>query len=364
MDLIDKLKNLTAKIEKLKAHVTNEEATKTAFIMPFFEMLGYDVSNPLEFCPEHDADLGKKGEKVDYVIKIDNNPVIMIEAKCSKDELTIANVGQLTRYFQTTPAKISILTNGIIYKFFSDLKEVNKMDDRAFFEINLLKISGKESTIIEELKKFHKDNFNVDNIMSSAEALKYNTLIKNHLKQQIETPDDKFVDYMLSSIYMGVKTAKVKERFTPIIHKAFNQLISDIVRDKFEEVMEKNTPDNKKEEITDTNTDTNTIEDRIITTEEEMEGYYIVKSILSELIEPERIYFKDTLSYFGIYLDGKITKWICRLHLPDDMAKDRIRYIMFPFENKELAKVEISRVNDIYKYKDKFKEAIDLLNNR
>ena len=37
--------------------------------MPFFQLLGYDVFNPLEFVPEYTADVGiKKGEKVDYAI--------------------------------------------------------------------------------------------------------------------------------------------------------------------------------------------------------------------------------------------------------------------------------------------------------
>ncbi len=84
MDFIDQVKLLSARIEKTKDLVKTEEATKTSLIMPFFQLLGYDVFNPIEFIPEFNADVGiKKGEKVDYAIMLDEKPVILVEAKSS-----------------------------------------------------------------------------------------------------------------------------------------------------------------------------------------------------------------------------------------------------------------------------------------
>ena len=147
MDFIDKVKQFSKRIDMLKGNLATEEATKTALIMPFFNLLDYDVFNPIEFVPEFTADIGtKKGEKVDYAIMKDNNPVILIEAKGVNDDLT-KHDAQLFRYFTSTNAKFAILTNGIIYKFFTDLEEPNKMDEKPFLEVNLLdlnenKVSG------------------------------------------------------------------------------------------------------------------------------------------------------------------------------------------------------------------------------
>lgn len=80
MDLIDKLKKIGERFEKLKDQVQTEEATKNAFVMPFIAALGYDVFNPLEVVPEYTADIGiKKGEKVDYCILKNGEPIMILE---------------------------------------------------------------------------------------------------------------------------------------------------------------------------------------------------------------------------------------------------------------------------------------------
>ena len=68
MDFIDALRNFGTRATKMKDVVATEEATKASLVMPFFQLLGCDIFNPMEFVPEFTADVGvKKGEKVDYV---------------------------------------------------------------------------------------------------------------------------------------------------------------------------------------------------------------------------------------------------------------------------------------------------------
>ncbi|MFM8299015.1 MAG: restriction endonuclease, partial [Microcystis aeruginosa] len=55
MDLIDKLKAIAQKVETSRSQIQNEQATKTAFIMPFLQAWGYDVFNPMEVHPEYSA---------------------------------------------------------------------------------------------------------------------------------------------------------------------------------------------------------------------------------------------------------------------------------------------------------------------
>ncbi len=123
MDFKDTIKQLADRIEKLKDNIQTEEATKNAFIMPFINALGYDVFNPLEVLPEMTCDIGtKKGEKIDYAIMKDDQPILLIECKHWKQDLNLHD-NQLLRYFNVSKAKFGLLTNGIIYRFYTDLKE-------------------------------------------------------------------------------------------------------------------------------------------------------------------------------------------------------------------------------------------------
>lgn len=152
-NFIDQLKALSNRVDKIKNSITTEEATKTSLVMPFFQILGYDIFNPEEFTPEFTADVGiKKGEKVDYAILNKGEPVILIEAKSVNEKLE-RHDSQLFRYFGTTTAKFAILTNGITYRFYTDLDEENKMDASPFFEFDIVNL--KESAI-PELAKFKK----------------------------------------------------------------------------------------------------------------------------------------------------------------------------------------------------------------
>ena len=132
MELVDQNKQLAKRIESLKETIQTEEATKMSLVVPFFQMLGYDVFNPQEFVPEYTADVGiKKGEKVDYAIIKDGKPAILVECKAVTEKLD-NHSSQLFRYFGTTEAKFGILTNGIVYRFYTDLENQNKMETLKF----------------------------------------------------------------------------------------------------------------------------------------------------------------------------------------------------------------------------------------
>ena len=139
MDFIEKIQDLAKKIERQRTIITTEEATKTAFILPFINSLGYDVFDPSEVVPEYTADIGiKKGEKIDYAIMKDGKPIILFECKSCESNLDETHTSQLYRYFSVVEARIACLTNGIIYRFFSDLENTNQMDSRPFLEFNIL----------------------------------------------------------------------------------------------------------------------------------------------------------------------------------------------------------------------------------
>lgn len=340
--LSEQLKNLGKRVLTLKDNINTEEATKTSLILPFFQILGYDIFNPLEFVPEFTADVGiKKGEKVDYAIKLSNAPVILIEAKSISEKLT-KHDSQLFRYFGTTTSKFGILTNGQEYKFYTDLDEPNKMDTTPFLTIDITKIKDIQ---IAEIAKFHKENFDVDKITSSASELKYLNSLKNHLAKQLIEPSESFVKYIVGEIYEGTKTKNTLEKFESIVKKGFSQFISERVNEKLSAALNSNVDTKLSSDTEETKDEIQNKDSEIITTSEELEAYTTTKIVLKDVVDPSRIFYRDNRSYFNILLDDNIRKWIMRIYTVNN--KFRIQ-----FNDVEHTTVEISTPLDIIQHSD------------
>lgn len=347
MDFIDELKQFSKRVESIKDNIQTEEATKTSIIMPFFSMLGYDVFNPSEFCPEYTADVGiKKGEKVDYAILKDGTPIILIEAKWIGEKLQ-KHDSQLFRYFGTSKAKFAILTNGQIYKFFTDLEEANKMDEKPFLTIDVLDIKDPQ---ISELKKFCKSNFDIDAIFDIASELKYVNAFKNLFLEQLQSPTDDFVKLFLNDIYSGVKTQNVIDKFRPILKKSLNQCITETMNDKIKTVLDKN--DAAEEEQPDSPEEQKR-EKNITTTDEELEGYFVVKNILKDVVSMDDIFYRDNESYMNVLYKNSRNKWICRFVFTDTQ-----KYILIPDKDRKPVRYNISNVYDIQNYKSQLVESL------
>lgn len=349
MDFKDQILQLAARADKMLLQIQTEEATKNALIMPFIQIMGYDVFNPFEVNPEFIADIGiKKGEKVDYAIMKDGEPAILIECKHHLENLDPHN-SQLFRYFHTTKAKFGLLSNGMTYRFYTDLVEKNKMDSTPFFEFKLTEIKDVE---IAELKKFHKSYFDVENITNTASELKYLNELKALLHKEINSPSETFVAFFTKQIYPGVLTAKVKEQFAPIIKRSFNQLISDTINERLKSALNQE----KQVEIQEAAKVEEELENPasgIVTTEEELEGFFILKSILRQVVDHKRITYRDALSYFAVLLDDNNRRTICRLYF------NGVRKFIAIFdENKKEIKYEIQNLDEIFSYSDKLKDVI------
>lgn len=353
MDFIDEIKQFSKRVDSLKDSLTTEEATKTSLIMPFFSLLGYDVFNPDEFVPEFTADVGiKKGEKVDYAILNGGDPVILIEAKWVKEELQ-KHDSQLFRYFGTSKAKFAILTNGITYRFYTDLEETNKMDEKPFLEINMLDIKEAQ---VAELKKFKKSAFSIDEIFNTASQLKYSNEIKSVFAQDLQNPSDQFIKYFLSSVYSGQRTQNAIEKFRPIVKQSLNQFISEMMNDKIKTALGAEETQQSAPETPDAAAEPPVEKDtpKIVTTEEELEAYFIIKNLLKDVVSMEEITYKDNERYMAILHKNKTTRWICRLFF--NSAK---KFITIPDENKKDVRIDIDTVYDIEKHKNELVTALN-----
>mgnify|MGYP000869522366 CR=1 FL=1 len=343
MDLIDQLKELSLRISKVKDTIQTEEATKNAMIMPFIQILGYNVFDPNEVTPELNADIGlKKGEKVDYAILKDGKPIMLFECKKSGGDLSISHASQLFRYFHVTEARFGVLTNGIAYRFFTDLEQANKMDERPFYEFNILDFNEKH---VEELKKFAKPTFNIEQILNTASDLKYTKAVKNLLNEWINKPSEDLVKIICREMCEGKKfTPALKEQFTYITKAAFDQIISEKITDRLKIAMEPQA-DIKQEVNEDTGSD-------IVTTPDEMEAFRIIRAILREITDPKRIVMRDAKTYCAILFDDTNRQTICRLRF--GVTKNAIGI----YNNKEETIHQLSDLSDIYTHSAALKATV------
>ncbi len=352
MDFQAKLQELSDKIRQAKDLVQTEQATKSAFIMPFLQLLGYDVFSPSEVVPEYTADVGiKKGEKVDFAVLRDGQPVMLIECKCCGTALDAGKCSQLFRYFHTlATARIGILTNGIQYLFFTDLEKANVMDQRPFMELDLL---APDKMLFPELLKLTKANWDIAATLSAATELKYTRALKAVLSAELQTPGDDLVRIMANKVYEGTLTAKVREMFSELVRRAFQQLVNDMINDRLasamivpQQAVEEGSPEGgglqQKEVVT-----------KVVTTEEEHEGFHLVKAILRKSVEPKRIVMRDTQSYCGVLLDDNNRKPICRLHF-----NGKQKYIGLFNADKAEERVAIAVIDDIYSLADRLRETV------
>jgi len=351
MDFQTRLTELSEKIRQSQQLVQTEQATKSAFIMPFLQLLGYDVFSPLEVVPEYTADVGiKKGEKVDFAILREGLPVMLIECKCCGASLDPGKCSQLFRYFHTLPsARIGILTNGVQYLFFTDLDKPNVMDQRPFMEFDML---APDKALVPEILKMSKSHWDMAATLSAATELKYTRALKSVLGGELQTPSEDMVRLLAGKVYDGTLTAKIREMFAGLVRRAFQQLVNDMINERLTSAMvtPQQTPASALPvETAGAQTDEGLV--KVVTTEDEHEGFHLVKAILRRTVDPKRIVMRDTQSYCGVLLDDNNRKPLCRLHF-----NGKQKYLGLFKADKTEERVAIATIDDIYAYAERLKE--------
>lgn len=354
MDLIDQLRTLSSRISVTREMISTEEATKNAMIMPFIQALGYNVFDPHEVTPELIADIGlKKGEKVDYAILRDGKPIMLFECKRCGGDLSVQHAGQLFRYFHVTEARFGVLTNGLVYRFFTDLEQPNKMDDTPFFEFNILDFKERD---VEELKKFAKTAFDVDSILNTATDLKYMRFLQAKLAEWTLQPSEEFVRLLAADLLGNRRfTGTLKDQFTALTRRAFEQLIGERITERLKVAMAPVVPASPAAIVIPTEgSDTPT--STIATSPEEIAGYHIIRAILRDTVSPKRVHMRDAQSYCAILLDDNNRKPICRLRFNNT---EKLAVGIFNL-NKEEERVQLNSVDDLFDHADALRSAVTL----
>lgn len=311
MGLAEDLQRLVAQINERIPHVINEEMTKQTLIIPFLQVLGYDVFNPLEVKPEYLADFGKKkSEKVDYAIFKDNTPIIVIEAKSVQDDPKTYN-SQLARYFNSLPqVRLAMLTNGRLYKFYTDLDTNNIMDENPFFTMDLTNLSESDISILET---FRKDSFDTGILLELAEELTYTSNLNNKLKAIFRNPPDEFVRYLIRDFTDTKITTNVIERFRPIVKRAITETLLDMVsQGLFQEDARSHAENDNGNGGEASQKDSPR---QVITTQEELKSFECIREILEKNgRDVSQLGCRDRVSYFVVYFKN-LHGWFLRLNL-------------------------------------------------
>lgn len=349
MDLETRIADLSKVVREHREVLLTEEAAKTALVMPFLQSLGYNVFNPGEVVPEFTCDVGiKKGEKVDYAICEDGKVKMLIECKPANSELSLNHASQLFRYFATTDARVAVLTNGVVYKFFSDIDQPNKMDDKPFFTLSLDAVRKHD---LKTLESFTKSTFDIDKIVLEAGNLKVQSLVYKELQTEFQQPSEDFIRLIAARVHNGRLTTQVKETFSALIVNSVSSLIRDKVNERLTSALTASNP------LEDVENGSSAIDpEAVVTTEEEIAGFNIIRAIASRVVDPKRIIMRDAKSYCAILLDDNNRKTIARLHFNSPTS----RYLG-TFDAKEETRVSVGDPIDIYKHESAILTRIEQL---
>ncbi|MCK5743949.1 MAG: type I restriction enzyme HsdR N-terminal domain-containing protein [Caldisericia bacterium] len=360
MELMEKLMGLKAKIEKEREHVKTEQAAKTAFVLPFLQILGYDIFNPSEVIPEHTADWAeKKGEKVDYAIKIDEKIVMLFECKGLGDKLDARKANQLANYFNhVTDANIGVLTNGVIYKFYTDLNEKNVMDTEPFL---IFDFDKPNEELIVKLDMFTKEKISGTEGREEIEKLRNYSAALQIIKAEFISPSEEFAKFIIHQIsFLRAWPDTVKE-FQGHLKKIIDHQNRAYFSEQLNKLRGQDTPEEtNKEEVEET-------EDAIMPAFgggiefnntfgmwEEFQGLTVAKSILHGIISSSKITLKDRKGFCDITYDGKSRSVITRMYF--NRADKGVLYIEFP-ERDDLGKISIPNVQAMNDHREQIIES-------
>jgi hypothetical protein len=351
MDLATRLAELQKRTTEHREVLLTEEAAKTALVMPFIQALGYDVFNPSEVVPEYTCDVGtKKGEKVDYAICDGGKIKILVECKPASAALNLNHASQLFRYFSVTDARLAILTNGVVYQFYSDVEAPNRMDDKPFFTFSMDALKPAD---IKTIEKFSKSVFDIEQIVREAGFLKMQSLLRKELEKEFAEPSEEFVRMMASRVYEGRLTGQVREQFSKLLPNTISTLIRDLVNDRLSSALNASNP-----AVPEVEAASEEEEAEVVTTQEEISGFRIVQAIAAKLVHPKRIVMRDAKSYCAILLDDNNRKSVARLHFNGLTTK-----YFGTFSGKEETRHIIGDLTDIYQFADRIEARIRELSN-
>lgn len=333
-----RLKSHVDHVKSMGGYCTTEETTKQALIVPFLDILGFSAYDPRKVKAEYSADFPgvKANERVDYALFCQDVPVMFIEAKSFSEDVN-NHCPQLSRYFNSTPeVTISAITNGMEWRFFTDLKQKNIMDDTPFLRLRMDSLSDSDA---EQLYRFRYDKFKPEALRTLAEESVYLTAFTKTISASLRDVDNEFVKYIASRSNIERQlNQKFLDAITPLVKLAVEKAVSAMVVSGLASIDKERTVDteNKANGVSTENgaepIDQNNPDE--LSAKRKTEVFNKVKQIVGEQYDMQ---YKDTESYFGIMYEGKTNRWLIRYF------DKREPYVMFRIDLTDVQLNEISR---------------------
>ncbi|HNW31466.1 MAG TPA: type I restriction enzyme HsdR N-terminal domain-containing protein [Caldisericia bacterium] len=366
MEFVDKITELSKKIREEKDFVSTEQAAKQALVLPFLNMLGYNIFNSKEVIPEMIADWAeKKGEKVDYSIKANDKVVMLIECKPVNDLLDVTKEDQLARYFSNTlTSRYGLLTNGIVYKFYTDLEQPNIMDKKPFLVFDFLK---PDLSLVPTIQMFSKEKITDESaIKDEIIRLRAYSAVCEVIKNDFHEPSDDWTRYIVKQLpfikrvtddVLSEYKNHVKLAAQNILKTYFKEQVDALVRQSEEpsgqQPQQQQEKDQEKQDEQETT--------KITTTVEELQGLSIIKSILYRMIPPDKILMDDYPKFCSIVYAAKGRPTIAKLYF-NESAKGEF-YINLPNhpEMEKQGKIKIDSLENLNDYAEHIIKSAELI---
>jgi hypothetical protein len=329
-----KLKQITNQLKKSfdnwdfnKAinHSNDETQTRDNLIHPFFNILNYSKLD--DYTHEYISDMGdKKGRKVDIAITLGKKePLMLVECKSATAKLNDNHFRQLNEYCLYSPsAKVGVLTNGIIYNFYTvNQKEKKGLNSKPFFTFDL---TNYDNSQLEMLALFNRQSIEINEIIQEAEDVYFLDNFDNALFKTLVETDD-----LVKLIFKNMGGLRSTEKALSQIKGLVNSIS---IKTALDRIIQK--------EISESNSG-------IITTAEEIKAYNVIKTILAmsskiKAADLERINYRDLKNSFLIIVDDKQTKNICSL-----VFKEKLKAIDINGNRFELDDVTVSSITKLKK---------------
>lgn len=303
----------------------DETQTRDNLIHPFFNILNYSKMD--DYTHEYISDMGdKKGRKVDIAITLGKkDPLMLIECKSVTAKLNDNHFRQLNEYCLYSPsAKVGVLTNGIIYNFYTvNSKEKKGLNTKPFFTFDLTNFDNSQ---LEILALFNRQSIEINEIIQEAEDVYFLDNFDNALFKTLVETDD-----LAKLIFKNMGGLRSTEKALAQIKGLVNSIS---IKTALDRIIQK--------EISESNSG-------VITTVEEVKAYNVIKTILAmsskiKTVDLERINYRDLKNSFLIIVDDKQTKNICSL-----VFKEKLKAVDINNKRYELEDVSVASLTKLKK---------------
>jgi hypothetical protein len=209
------------------------------------------------------------------------------------------------------------------YRFYSDVALANTMDSKPFFVFDIENYSDND---IEGLLDFDARIINVNDIITKAQESVFIEDFEATFFKEMTNPSPEFLKFIHKR--MIFKTKYNEERMKELMNSSlFKSLTEKIILHE---------------------TKTNSKSAGIITTDEEIQAYHTIRTLLiqNKKIPNDRITYRDQKGTFNIMVDDNQRKIICQLKFTDTIKKVYIGMSDYSIDN----------IDDILKFKNELND--------